>query len=1467
MSRVARLWLTVVPAALVADAVVVAVILTSEHQEAQLLLAILGSATGLSFIGAGLIARTRRPLNRTGLLMIAVGFTWFAAGLAAADDSLLWTIAISINVIFSAVFVHLLLAYPSGELGSRLERGVVATGYVLAASSNVLLMLFDPEPVEECDDCPDNALLVTESEPAADALTVLVQGFAAIFLLAVVVTLVRRWRRFTPAGRRAHAPVLLAGAATLFFFAVSVGTQELLPTVAGIVGFAASVAFVAVPFLFLWGLLQSRLARAELGPVMRTHYTLAELDQELRRILRDPTATLLVWLDREQGYIDAEGRPYEIAESGERTVTAIEDEEGPLGALVHDPVLRNEELLADVAGALRMNLQHLRSTAALQASERRSRALLEALPDNMYRISRDGVYLDYHAQDPSQLRLPPEELIGSTVWDYPVPHQTTSDLMAAAERAFETGTVQTFEFEATVADGSKRYREARMTPSGPDEFLLITRDITDRKLAEQELTSSEQRSRALLDAMPDSMFRIGLDGRMRDYRVEPPIRLFRPEEDMIGSDVYDADFPREITDRTMELGRKAIETGEPQMHEYAVELDGELQYQEARISPSGADEFVLIVRDVTERKRQEEELRLSGQRSEALLNALPDAMFRVSRDGFFLDYHATDVSPLVDRAQVIGSNVYDYPIPRELMDRFMGAAEEAFETGERQTLEYVLDDDRGVRYQEARITPSGATEFFVVVRDVTDRKQAEVELSRSEQRSRALLQALPDAIFRLSRDGTFLDFQSSELTPIMDADAIVGANLNDYPIPRELVERIMEAAEAAFETGERQTLEFDIDTEGRVVSQEARITPSGTSEFLVVVRDVTERKQQEVQLQTERDFVAKVVNLAPTYFCVIRADGEIVRYNDTLGNTTGQIDDESVRGRPFQEVFVLPEEVEEFDRILGIANNQIDPGEFELRLRSRSGELLDVLWRGVDIYDETGERRYLLCGLDVTERTRHRQDLERRSEFLSAVGDATPAFLCVLDEHARMPPDPINATLREASGYTAEDIGGQRFTEVFIPPEDVEDVERRFAAVVERGEPHEHESEWVMKDGRRVLVAWTCTPLPKVGDESPYLISGVDVTERVRQREEQAALRRVAVAVATERRAEHVFAVVAEEIGRLLGASGAVLLRYEADGSEVDVVGSWSEEGRTMPDVGSRIPLVGGPVTIVYETRRPVQVDFDSMAPELNEQLRAQGINSVVAAPITVAGRLWGAVSATLAPPHSFPPGSELGIGGFTRLVSLALANAEARADLAAQRARIVTAGDEERRRLERNLHDGAQQRLVSLSLSLRLAQSKLESDPEAATELLTGASAELALALEELRELARGIHPAVLTERGLGPALESLANRATLPVQLEEVPSERLPGQVEATAYYVVSEALANVGKYAEASEVRVRVAQQDGLAIVEVEDDGIGGADPSGGSGLRGLADRVEALEGRLAVESSPGAGTRIRAEIPCG
>jgi signal transduction histidine kinase len=284
----------------------------------------------------------------------------------------------------------------------------------------------------------------------------------------------------------------------------------------------------------------------------------------------------------------------------------------------------------------------------------------------------------------------------------------------------------------------------------------------------------------------------------------------------------------------------------------------------------------------------------------------------------------------------------------------------------------------------------------------------------------------------------------------------------------------------------------------------------------------------------------------------------------------------------------------------------------------------------------------------------------------------------------------------------------------------------------------------------------------------------------------------------------------------------------------------------------------------VWRTGRPARYDsLDGMTGTLAERLRALGITAAVGAPVSFGGTLWGVVVISS---HGvpFPPEAEFRVADFADLAAQAIANAQAREELAASRMRIVEASDAERRRLERNLHDGAQQRLVATSLTVRLAARRVTADP-ALRAMLDGAGDELARALEELRELARGLHPAVLSDHGLRAAIEAVADVAPLPVAVDVPLDERLPETVEAAAYFVVCEALTNVAKYARASEARVRVGRIDDHAHVEVVDDGVGGADERGGSGLRGLADRVEALGGRLVISSPVGAGTAVRAELP--
>jgi signal transduction histidine kinase len=366
--------------------------------------------------------------------------------------------------------------------------------------------------------------------------------------------------------------------------------------------------------------------------------------------------------------------------------------------------------------------------------------------------------------------------------------------------------------------------------------------------------------------------------------------------------------------------------------------------------------------------------------------------------------------------------------------------------------------------------------------------------------------------------------------------------------------------------------------------------------------------------------------------------------------------------------------------------------------------------------------------------------------------------------------------------------------------------------------------------------------------------------------EEQAALRRVATLVAGDPPPEHVFQAVTEEVAELLGIHEAVLERFE-QGDWATVVGRFGERASEGFALGTVIPIVEGfAAWQVRRTGAPSQVKtYEHFDGELAERVRSLGFRSTVAVPITVAGSTWGALIAALTEKDSLPPETERRMQAFAELVGLAVASAQAREELEASRVRIVEASDEERRRLERNLHDGAQQRLVALSVGLRLAQGKIRHAPREAEELLEMASRELAETLTELRELAQGIHPAVLTEQGLEAALEVLAARAPLPIDLDVRLPERLPEPIEATAYYVVSEALANVVKHADAGSARVCAEHADVRALVEVADDGVGGADPNGGSGLGGLRDRVEALDGRLVIDSPPGRGTLVRAELP--
>jgi signal transduction histidine kinase len=363
----------------------------------------------------------------------------------------------------------------------------------------------------------------------------------------------------------------------------------------------------------------------------------------------------------------------------------------------------------------------------------------------------------------------------------------------------------------------------------------------------------------------------------------------------------------------------------------------------------------------------------------------------------------------------------------------------------------------------------------------------------------------------------------------------------------------------------------------------------------------------------------------------------------------------------------------------------------------------------------------------------------------------------------------------------------------------------------------------------------------------------------------QSSLRRVATQVARGATPSEVFNAVAGELARCLGTPHSTLVRFEVDGNSV-LLATHDDGGRQLP-LGMRFEPEGENIAaMVFRTGRPARLDsHDDAAGPAAAMVRAVGLHSGVGAPIIVDGRVWGAAIVGSSQRDRLPADTESRLGDFADLVATAIANAETRAQLTASRARIVSAGDEARRRFERDLHDGAQQRLVSLGLKLRDAQAAVPVDLESVRRQMSEIIDGLVDASKDLQDLSRGIHPAVLSRGGLAPALKTLARRSTVPVALDLGVEGRLPDCVEVAAYYVVAESLTNAAKHARASEVTVEV-QTDGDDLrLSICDDGAGGADTRTGSGLIGLQDRVEALGGRLLVSSPVGSGTSLVATIP--
>jgi PAS domain S-box-containing protein len=497
-----RPWLYFGLAALIADGLAVALTATSDHEQHPEQAIALVLFVSSSFILAGLIGWTRRPQNRTGMLMVAVGFGVLIGVLGEANHPIPFTLGALFGSLFIAAFVHLLLAYPSGRLLSRRARVLVGAGYTIAFLAPLAESMFAAPETCKPHACPDNLVLVSHDHAAHVVATTVWTAASVLLFAAVVMLLLGRWRETTPGLRRILRSVYLFGGLSIVLLAIGFVITPFSGVGATIVSVALIATFTTVPFIFLAGLLGTAIARgAGVGAIFSSvpeRASPGEVQEGLRSALRDETAVVAYWYEEDEHYVDVEGNRLDLPEdTRRRVVTRLDYGDQPVAAIVHDAALLQEpELLEGVANAARIALERDKLLVEVRARAQRYRALLQAMPDLMFRISRDGRYISYNA--PNERDLVNGEVVGKLLWDR-LPTDL-ADRVLASGRAALGGDPEVIEYHLDFEDGSRRHYEGRFAASGDNEFLMIVREITERKQQQEELEASRQRIVAAGDA-------------------------------------------------------------------------------------------------------------------------------------------------------------------------------------------------------------------------------------------------------------------------------------------------------------------------------------------------------------------------------------------------------------------------------------------------------------------------------------------------------------------------------------------------------------------------------------------------------------------------------------------------------------------------------------------------------------------------------------------------------------------------------------------------------------------------------------------------------------------------------------------------------------------------------------------------------------------------------------------------------
>ena len=614
-------------------AVVLAIV--SRHGEDRLATGALAVAIGLAFVATGIAARHQRPDNRTGVIMMLTGFAWFVGALTLSDHPVLFGIGLAFGAISWGFFAWLVLSFPTGRLDNLVDRLVVIGAFLVVWVGIPTWALFTNPRFEGDWRSPQNGLLIEHDERLSSSVDLANQLVALLLIGVAVVLLARRWRSATPPLRRALAPFFLTGGATIAFLGTSLAAGLAgRPDVEETLTWGTRILLLTVPIAFLLGLLRSRLARyplADLVVALGTGSAPGGLRDALARALGDPSLELAYSLG-DHAFADVEGNRVELPDRASGRVTMVEHEGTCIAALIHDPSLRDQPaLLKGVTAAAALALQSERRLAALAESEARNRALLDAIPDLIFRIARDGTYLDIEGSE-RDLVAPKSELVGRNIAE-PLPPETARRFMSCIGHALERGTVETIEYQLRIGPFNRQF-EGRIVASGDDEALIIVRDISERKRAEAQLERLQDELRARFDqlererdfiravvqAIPSFICLVDRDGRIVRFNRTLELASGRRDDEYVRGaafwDVLAAPEERDDVARAMKELFASRSTAERESHWLGTNGERLLVAWSATplLDEDGEQRYLIAGQDITQRKEHEEELRRSRAR-------------------------------------------------------------------------------------------------------------------------------------------------------------------------------------------------------------------------------------------------------------------------------------------------------------------------------------------------------------------------------------------------------------------------------------------------------------------------------------------------------------------------------------------------------------------------------------------------------------------------------------------------------------------------------------------------------------------------------------------------------------------------------------------------------------------------------------------------------------------------------------